>query len=299
MVAINQFVILLINGLFYATILYLVGVGITLIYGVLNLVNLAHAVFLAFGAYLSATLINAVAPSSPVVVFLLLLVGSVGIMVAIGAVLERTVFRFLYDIDEDYQILATFGLILIAADILNTVWGGTPVSIDQSLNPSIILGSIDILGNQYPLFNLFAIVLFGVTAAIPFLLLNYTRAGKISLAVSEDEEMAELLGINITRIRMLIFGLAVGLAALGGALLVVTSSASTELATRYIILAFVVVVIGGLGSIKGAIVAAVLVGIIRSFGLAYFPTYEAAIVYVVMAAVILISPKGLKEVLPG
>ncbi|WP_435365703.1 branched-chain amino acid ABC transporter permease [Haloarchaeobius sp. DYHT-AS-18] len=280
------------NGLYYATILYLVSLGLSLSFGVLNLLNMSHASFLGLGAYIAAstaTIALGYLDSAWVSMAVILFV-TPGITVIIAAVFERTVFAPLFDIDDTYQLLATFGLVLMLEDAMQFIWGSSPISVSGPLE---LFGQVSIFGSTYPVYNLFVISLFVVTAIIPFLLFNRTKLGKIAQAMAEDEEMVEALGLNVTRVRLVVFSVATGSAGLAGALMMPLASATPGLSIEYILLAFAVVVIGGLGSLRGAIVGSLLIGLIRSFGIAYFPQIELAIVFVIMAAIIFVKPEGL------
>lgn len=285
---------LILNGLYFAAILYFVGLGLSLVFGVLNFVNLFHGAFLGIGAYVAASIVNDLIPlGSGYTAFLAILIIAPLLVLIFGLVMERVFYRVVYNLDEEYQLLVTFGLVLMVEDPIQWIWGARPISLQSAINPYITFGQVDLVGATYPIFNLLAIGLFVVGAYLPFLLFRRTKLGKIARAVSEDKEMAEALGINIDVIEVVVFGFAVFLAAVGGALLIPSASANATLALQYVILAFAVVVIGGLGSLKGAIAAALLIGMIRSFGVAFFPTFEPAIVFFTMAAVIVIMPEGL------
>lgn len=285
---------LILNGLFFAAILYFVGLGLSLVFGVLNFVNLFHGAFLGIGAYVAANLVNDLLPlGSGLTAFFAILIIAPLIVLVFGLLMERTFYRVVYDLDEEYQLLITFGLVLMVEDPIQWIWGARPISLQSTINPYLTFGQVEILGATYPTFNLIAIILFALGAYLPFVLFRRTKLGKIARAVAEDKEMAEALGINISVIEVVVFGFAVLLAGFGGALLIPSASANATLALQYVVLAFAVVVIGGLGSIKGAIGAALLIGMIRSFGVAFIPTFEPAIVFLTMAGVIVILPQGL------
>lgn len=294
MVDAGQFELVL-NGLYYASILYMVAMGITLVFNVLNLVNMAHAGFLALGAYLTVSFLSfgMLTQWGVVAALLVILIVVPAVVALIGVALDFTLFDPLYELEDTYQVLATFGLILILFDLIKVIWGAYPRNISGELNPLSMLGDIHLLGFTYPLYNLLIIFMFGITAILPLALFRWTKLGKISLAMAEDEKMLQTLGIKVRRIRLIVFGATAGFAGLGGALLIPFASATPELASSYIILSFVVVVIGGLGSLPGAIVASILIGVTRSVGISYFPQIELAIVYLVMAAVIILKPEGL------
>lgn len=288
----GEIINLVLNGLFYASFLYMVSLGLSLVFGVLNLVNLQHASFLGLGAYVGASVSTLALNSfdSIITPFIVILAVTplIGIIVAIA--MEKTVIDILYDISEEYQMLATFGLLLMFEDVFTMIWGTNPVS---NSTPVDALGSITFLGVQYPVYYLIVISVFAITAYAPFVLFRRTKLGHIARAVAEDEEMVRMIGINTERVRLLIFALAAGLATLGGALLVPSASAVPGLSVNYVVLAFAVTVIGGLGSLRGAIAGSLLIGIVRSFGIVYIPSVELVVVYLIMIAMILIKPEGL------
>lgn len=293
-ISIGTVVPLILNGLFFAAVLYFVGLGLSLVFGVLNFVNLFHGAFLGIGAYVAASLVNRVLPlDSGFTAFLAILIVAPLVVLAFGLLMERTFYRIVYNLDEEYQLLVTFGLVLMVEDPIQWIWGPRPITLQTAVNPYISFGQVNVFGSTYPLFNLIGIAMFAVGAYLPFVLFRRTKLGKIARAVAEDKEMAEALGVNIDVIEVVVFGFAVLLAAVGGAMLIPTASANATLALEYVVLAFAVVVIGGLGSIKGAIAAALVIGMIRSFGVAFFPTFEPAIVFLTMAAVIVVLPEGL------
>ena len=281
------------NGLYLAAILYFVGLGLSLIFGVLDLVNLAHGAFLGLGAYVSVSLTNAIGSGNSLLTTLaLLFVVAPLVVLSFGLVFERVFFEMFYDIDQEYQLLGTFGLVLMAEEPISMIWGQQPLSIGAG-NPYSVLGTVDLFGTAYPIYNLVGIVVFALGAIGPFVLFSRTKIGKKARAVAEDPEMANALGIDLRLMRVIVFGVSVLLAALGGALLIPTDAAIPSITAEYIILSFAVVVIGGLGSVKGAVVASLLIGFITSFGILWVPNLQAAFVFLAMAAVIAVKPTGL------
>ncbi|MFC7157043.1 branched-chain amino acid ABC transporter permease [Halomarina halobia] len=295
----TQQVPLVLNALFLASVLFLLGTGLSIIYGMLNFLNLAHAAFLVLGAYVSATVITRVVTAlggsvGSGVLFVVLLVGLLLVVPAVvsivGLAMERTMFRPIYGLEDDYQLLATFGVILMMEDGMKFIWGGQPVT---ATAPSNLLGGVTLFGSRYPLWTLFAT---GVTAVIAVTLYYFfegTRLGKITLAMAEDAEIVGVTGIDTRSVHLKVYVIGVALAGLGGALYLPNASMTTGLSLQFVILAFAVLVIGGLGSLKGAIAASLLIGFMRSFGTYYVPQLALAIVFLLMAAVMLIKPTGL------
>lgn len=290
---------IILNALSRASTLFLLGTGLSIIYGMLNFMNLAHAAFLALGAYLSATLISRAVGAfgdtlgfvglfAVLLVLLLLVVPAIVSVVGLG--MERTIFKPLYGLEDDYQLLATFGIILMMEDSMKFIWGGLPVS---ATAPSDMLGGISVVGITYPAWPIFATLLTAVIAATLYYFFEETRLGKITLAMAEDEEVVRVTGINTRLVHLKVYVIGIALAALGGALYLPSASITTGLSLEFVILAFAVLVIGGLGSLKGAIVASLLIGFMQSFGNYYVPQLSLAIVFLLMAAVMLIKPTGM------
>jgi branched-chain amino acid transport system permease protein len=295
----GQQIPIVLNALFLASVLFLLGTGLSIIYGMLNFMNLAHAAFLVLGAYVSASVITTIVGAlggsvGTTVLFAVLLVALLVVVPAIisvvGLAMEQVMFKPLYGLEDDFQLLATFGIILMMEDGMKYVWGGAPVS---ATAPSNILGSVSLVGSTYPLWPIFATAITAVIAATLFYFFERTRLGKVTLAMAEDEEIVGVTGIDTRSVHLQVFVIGIALAGLGGALYLPNASMTTGIALEFVILAFAVLVIGGLGSLKGAIAASLLIGFLRSFGTYYVPQLELAIVFLLMAAVMLIKPTGL------
>jgi branched-chain amino acid transport system permease protein len=221
--------------------------------------------------------------------YLLLPVGAVT-AAALGAVLEPTLLRPLYKRAEEYQLLITFGLLLILEDLLRFIWGPYPLSASGLYEA---LGSLYFGESVYPGYNLVVILVGGIAAAALWALIYKTKFGVMLRATSQDKRMASALGVNVNRVYLQAFTLGCFMAGLGGAIIVPQQGAVLGMGVDALILAFVVVVIGGLGSLEGALLGALMVGIVREFGIAFFPEVELAILYFMAAVVLLIRPAGL------
>jgi branched-chain amino acid transport system permease protein len=221
--------------------------------------------------------------------YLLLPVGAVT-AAALGAIIEPTLLRPLYKRAEEYQLLITFGLLLILEDLLRFIWGPYPLSASSLFET---LGSLSIGESVYPAYNLVVIFVGGIAAAALWALIYKTRFGVILRATSQNMRMASALGVNVNRVYMEAFTLGCFMAGLGGAIIVPQQGAVLGMGVDALILAFVVVVIGGLGSLEGALLGALMVGIVREFGIAFFPEVELAVLYFMAAVVLLIRPAGL------
>ena len=280
----------LLNSLLYASVLFLIAGGLSLIYGVMRIINLAHGNLYAVGAYTTAWAVGRAMGGAPAgVLYLLLPVGAVAAG-ALGAVLEPTLLRPLYKRAEEYQLLITFGLLLILEDLLRFIWGPYPLSASSLYE---VLGSLSIGESIYPTYNLVVIVVGGIAAAGLWAFVYKTKFGVILRATSQNMRMASALGVNVNRVYVQAFTLGCFMAGLGGAIIVPQQGAVLGMGVDALVLAFVVVVIGGLGSLEGALLGALMVGIVREFGIAFFPEIELAVLYLMAAIVLLIRPAGL------
>jgi branched-chain amino acid transport system permease protein len=289
------FIIQLLNSFFYAAVLFLIAAGLSLIYGVMRIVNLAHGTLYALGAYVSAWVVggavgHAASGTLGLAGLLLLLpVGAVAIAV-VGAVIEPTLLRPLYRRPEEYHLLVTFGLLMILEDAMKFLFGGTPLTAGSIMDH---MGSIPIGRLLYPTYNLFVIAIGLIAALCLWWFIYRTKFGVILRATSQDRRMAAALGINVSRVYVQAFAIGCFMAGLGGAVVVPAQAAVLGMGIEALILAFVVVVIGGLGSLEGALVGALIVGLVRTAGIQFFPEIELAVLYLIATAVLLIRPTGL------
>jgi branched-chain amino acid transport system permease protein len=293
---VDALLIHVLNSLLYASVLFLIAGGLSLIYGVMRIVNLAHGNLYAFGAYVTAwtvgqalggSYIGSVTPSPWL--YLLLPSGAVA-AAALGAVLEPTLLRPLYRRAEEYQLLITFGLLLILDDVMRLIWGPTPLSASALYEAP---GSVAIGESIYPTYNFIVIAVGGLAAAGLWAFVYKTKFGVILRATSQNMRMASALGVNVNRVYVQAFSLGCFMAGLGGAIVVPQQGAVLGMGVDALVLAFVVVVIGGLGSLEGALLGAVMVGVVRELGITFFPEIELAILYLMAAVVLLIRPAGL------
>ena len=288
----NQLVAVVIDGLIYSSWLFIIAVGLTLIYGVMKILNIAHGSLYALGAYSAAALagywINQ--GHAPMGSYAVMLVAAILVGLVAGPVIERGLLRFMYGKDEIVLVLVTYAVFLILEDFIKLTWGVDPYFLYQ---PYSLLGSFDVGDLTYPVYNL---VLFGVAVLIGVTLawvLTRTRRGKMLVAVIHDREMAAAMGINVSLVYFVTFTVGAMLGAVGGALTAPMISVQPGIGAETIVLAFAVVVIGGLGSLPGAALAAILVGLVRSAAVHYRPELDLFAIYFVMAVVLIMRPKGL------
>ena len=288
-------VAVLIDGLIYSSWLFIMAIGLTLIYGVMKILNIAHGSLFALGAYTAASLAGHWIEQGypPMGSYAVMLVAAILVGAIAGPVLERGLLRFMYGRDEIVLVLVTYATFLILEDFIKLVWGVDPYFLYQ---PYGLLGSFDIADLTYPNYNL---LLFAISVSIGGALawaLTRTRHGKILIAVIHDREMAASQGVNVSRVYFLTFTLGAMLGALGGALTAPMISVQPGIGAETIVLAFAVVVIGGLGSLPGAALAALLVGIVRAATVHFRPELDLFSICFVMAAVLIVRPKGLFSV---
>ena len=285
------------NSIFYASVLFLIAAGLSLIYGVMRIVNLAHGTFYALGAYVSAwavgTVFGASASGSGNLVLagqlMLLPLGALAVAL-VGAVIEPTLLRPLYRRPEEYVLLITFGMLMILEDAMKLLFGGTPLSAGSIMD---IMGSMPIGRFIYPTYNLFVIAI-GLLSAVGLWWFIYrTKFGVILRATSQDRRMAAALGLNVDRVYVQAFAIGCFMAGLGGAVVVPAQAAVLGMGVDALILSFVVIVIGGLGSLEGALVGALIVSFVRTAGIQFFPEIELAVLYLIAAAVLMVRPTGL------
>ncbi|MDM7946242.1 MAG: branched-chain amino acid ABC transporter permease [Oceanibaculum nanhaiense] len=274
------------NGLQLGTMLFLMAAGLTLVFGIMHLINLAHGSLYMIGAYVAATVQQATGS------FTLGLLAALPAAALTGMAMEAIALRRLYDRDHLDQVLATFGLILFFNELVKIVWG--PQAYFMAV-PEALSGSVEILpGAPYPAYRL-AIVATGIAAALfLYLLITRTRIGMLIRAGATNREMVNALGVNVDRLYMLVFGLGAALAGLAGVMAGPLLALEVGMGENILILAFVVIVIGGIGSVRGAFVAALLVGLADTFGRVLLPgALSEMTIYILMAAILVWRPQGL------
>ncbi|NQW10772.1 MAG: branched-chain amino acid ABC transporter permease [Alphaproteobacteria bacterium] len=283
---------ILIDGLVFSSYLFLVSVGLTIIFGVMKILNVAHGSLYAWGAYTSAYLIGlwSDAGLGDGGTFLMIAVAAIVVGVILGLILERGLIQFMYARDEVITVLATFATFLILEDVILLVFGVNPYFAYQ---PMAYLDSVEIGGIQRDVYSLTLIAVAVVVGVSLWLGLTKTKWGKLLTAVIYDRELSIAMGINVTRVFIVTFVLGAVLGALGGAYVAPTVSVAPGFGVEVIVLSFAVVVIGGMGSIPGAIIGALTVGIARAIAVHQLPEVELFVVYGVMALVLVFRPEGL------
>jgi branched-chain amino acid transport system permease protein len=278
------------GGVFHAAVLFLVAAGLQLVFGVQKIVNLACGSFYALGAYFGITFIG-YAHQFGVSEWLILpgLIISGLLLGFIGPPIERML-RTVYDRDESFQLLLTFALVLMFQDAYKFIWGANPRSLDSGY---LTYGTISVGDFSVPVYNLLVIAAAIAVAVGLGGFLQRTNYGRILRATAENRAMAEALGVDVRRIYSVVFTLGAVLGTTAGALVVPTAAASLDMAIEFVIEAFAVVVIGGLGSMRGALAGALIVGLIRAFSILLYPELEVLAIYLIVVAVLIFRPAGL------
>ena len=282
---------ILIGGVFHAAVLFLVAAGLQLVFGVQKIVNLACGSFYALGAYFGISVVGwATAAGVPASLFLpVLLASGVLLGVIVGPVIEMLL-RTVYERDESFQLLLTFALVLMFQDVLRYFWGANP---QQLGNLVMEYGKLTVGTVQVPTYNVLVIVASIAIAAGIGVFLQRTRYGRILRATAENREMSQALGVNTRWINTSVFTLGTVLGTVGGALVVPTAAASLDMPVELVVEAFAVVVIGGLGSMRGALVGALIVGLMRAVAISWYAELEMLAIYLVVILVLIVRPAGL------
>jgi branched-chain amino acid transport system permease protein len=279
------------GGIFHAAILFLVSAGLQVVFGVQKVFNLACGSFYALGAYFGVSAVGwYIGAGGPPVFFIVpLIVG--GLLIGVtGVVVERGLLQFVYDRDETFQLLLTFAVVLMMEDLIRMTWGTAPVSTSGLY---LIYGQAHVAGATVPVYNLIVVAASAVIAGAIGWLLTRTTFGRIIRATADNREMAEALGVDMRRVYAKVFTLGSALGTLGGALVIPATAAMSEMGIELIVEAFAVVVIGGLGSMRGAVVGALVVGILRAVAISVYPALEMLVIYVIVIAVLVVRPRGL------
>src|SRR5437763_8357775 len=297
-----QFVEQVLNGVQFGVMLFLMAAGLTLIFGIMNVINLAHGALYMIGAYVAAATFAATGS------FFLGLAAALAAAALLGVALELVVFRTLYARDHLDQVLATFGLILFFNELVRIVWGSTALYMRV---PDFLGGRVEILpGSPYPIYRLAIIAVGLAVALLLYLLIARTRLGMLIRAGAANRVMLGALGINVQVLYTVVFALGAVLAALAGVMAGPIFTVESGMGESVLSLAFVVIVIGGIGSVRGAFVAALLIGILDAMGRAFLrpllallisnvaadkagPALASMLIYIVMAAVLFFRPQGL------
>ncbi len=272
------------HGLVYGMLLFLVASGLTLIFGMMGVLNFAHGALYMLGAYFSFSILRWTGQFWLCMIVAPLLVGAFGIL------MERFLLRQVHRYGHAHELLLTFGLAYIIEELVKWIWGNQPLHVEI---PAMLAGSVQFLGITYPTYRLFILLISAIVFAVLFLILYKTRAGIIVTAAVSRAEMVNALGINVPLVFMLLFGVGGALAGLAGVIGGPYLITNPGMASTIIIDLFVVVVVGGLGSLPGALLASFLIGELQSFGILLIPQMAIALEFLLMAVVLIVKPEGL------
>jgi branched-chain amino acid transport system permease protein len=283
---------ILTDGLVYAAYLFLVAVGLTLIFGVMKILNVTHGSFYAFGAYGAATAVGIYANGDwpDAVGFVLMIALAMAIGLVLGLVLERGILRFAYGKDEVVVVLVTYAVFLMLEDVIALIWGRESYGAYQ---PMVAAGNIEIGDLVLSNYDIGLVAIAALVAGLGYWALKHTRYGRLLTVVIFDRETAAAFGINVKVVYTVTFVIGAMLGALGGAVMAPKISVTLGIGVEVIVLAFAVVVTGGLGSIEGALIGSLIVGLCRAAAVHLVPQIELFVIYAVMALVLVFRPYGL------
>jgi branched-chain amino acid transport system permease protein len=288
----DSILIILMDGVFYAAYLYLVALGLTLIFGVMKILNIAHGSLYGFGAYTGASLVLYYTRQDfwPWGVYLVLVGSAVLVGIILGPIIERGIIRRFYREEVVVPLIATYALFLVLDDVMKLIFGTSPYFAYQ---PLTLAGNFSFGNISYPVYYLIFISVAVISGFFLWAIMNMTRFGRFVVAVMHDPEISNAMGIKLPRIYLATFTIGAIFAALGGAFTSPMTSVVPGLAVEVIVASFAVVVIGGLGSYPGAAIGALIVGIVRATAVHHFPIMELFMIYLVMAAILIVKPQGL------
>jgi branched-chain amino acid transport system permease protein len=304
MVTIETFVTHTLHGLQYGFILFLIASGLTIILGILDVLNLAHGELFALGAYVGFSVLGYLTglvgqptgAASQAGFLALVLVGAVLtalVMVPVGVLIETVLLRPIYDRDEVYQLVLTFALLLLVKDFNKFVWGPQPLRVQGVYSGINSIPTSELVGLSYPTYNFVVIVVGAVVVAGLFWFFERTKTGRIIRATAIDREMATAIGVSTDRTFTLVFAMGAFFAGFAGAVALPPSNANLAMGVNPLVLSFVVIVIGGLGSLRGAFVGALIVGLLSRWATWQYPPAELAAPFAIMALILLVKPDGL------
>ena len=288
-----QFLItVLLDGLIYASYLFIVSLGLTITFGVMKILNVAHGGFFAWGAYLASISIIYLGDNeyNSFLYYFAIFLSAITVGLFFGYIIERFILRKMYNEDIHLIVLATFGLFWILEDLILHVFGVDPL---MPYYPAMELGGIEVGGIFQGVYSLTLAGLAIIVAFICWYFLKKTKYGKVLQSVIFDREVSVSMGINVTKVYLITFIIGGMLGALGGAYIAPTISVSPGFAIDVVVMSFAVVVIGGMGSVPGALIGSLIVGLVRAFAVHQAPILELFIIYAIMAIVLIIKPEGL------
>ena len=288
----NLLTIIVFDAINYAATLFLLSVGLTVVFGVMRILNVSHGGIYALGAYMGTWLALWVIEVDlpPVLTYLMLLLGAVIIGFLLGPIIERLLLRRIYGSDMHIQLLLTFSILLILDDSMKLIWGMEPLFISE---PYSMLGRFKVGGIIYPWYDFVLVGVSVVFGAALVWMVRATRFGKLVIAVIHDREVSQAIGINVNLVFTVAFTVGALAAALGGAFVAPKIAVVPQFALEVVVLAFAVIAIGGMGSIEGAAIGAIIVSFARALAIHLAPEVELMAVYLIMILVLVVRPEGL------
>lgn len=272
------------HGLTYAGLLFLVSSGLTLVFGMMNVLNFAHATFYMLGAYLSWTFLRTTDN------FLFSLLAAPTLLFFIGVFVERFLLRRVHALGHVYELLLTFGLAYVFTELVKWIWGTNPLAVPIT---GFLAQSVNLFGITYPVYRLFVFFSAVLVGLLMALVLYKTRVGIIIRGAVDDSDMVGALGINVPSLFMATFGFGAALSGFAGVIAGPLLTTFPGMGDAILVDAFVVIVVGGLGSLGGAVFASLIIGQLQSFGVLLFPKFSLALIYLLMAVVLVVKPSGL------
>ena len=303
--SLGGFVVHTLNGLYFGFILFMIAAGLTIIFGVLGVLNLTHGELYALGAYTTVTIVGALtgfvaspaAGGSMLVFIAVVLLGALiaaAIILPVGMLIESVFVRQVYDRHEVYQLLLTFGLLFILIDVIKFIWGTLPTNVSGVYRTINTIPTTEYLGLSYPSYNIFVMVIGLIVFGFLVWFFDRTKTGRIVRATAINREMSTAIGVSTDRVFTLVFGMGAFFAGFAGAMFVGgPAPTNLEMGLNPLVLSFVIIVIGGLGSLQGAFVASIVVGVVSRWMTAAYPPAELAAPFLIMILILLVKPEGL------
>lgn len=272
------------HGLIYGMLLFLTASGLTLIFGLMRVLNVAHAAFYMLGAYLAYATV-AISDSFWLSLFIAPVVAG-----SLGAAVEYMLLRRIRNRGHEHELLLTLGLYYMISEATRWIWGNTTLEVPT---PSLLAGSVPLLGSRYPIYRLFILVFSGLVCVLLGAILKVTRLGIVIRSIVSDREMVSALGVNTSLVMTGVFGLGAALAAVAGVIAAPFLQVDPSMGQVILVDTFAVVVIGGFGSLSGALMSSIVIGELKSFGILWFPQFAIVFQFVLMGAVLIVRPQGL------
>lgn len=291
-VSANTVLIQLLNGLSYGSVMALVATGLSIVFGIQKVLNFAHGVLYTLGAYMAFTMLEFVFPRNIFLFFMLAAIIAGLVVGLVGILMEVTILRRIYDTENAivYSLLATFGVLLVAREVIIMIWSAQPKSLSP---PPVLMGAVDIGITFYPKYRLFLIVMSLGVVVLTWYGIEKTAFGSLIRASTENPDIASAMGVNVNKVNVSTFLLGAFLAGLGGALHVPMVSFNPFMDVQIIIIAFVVVVIGGIATVEGALLGGILVGVVKGLVSVWAPELALMAIFATLAIVLLVRPTGL------